>query len=76
MCNQVRQPVLASDDEDSKDINKIIPTVICVFIITLIIRTLCVFNDFAIRVIRGKIEGSRGRLSMVDIDVPCFGLGH
>ncbi len=31
-------------------------------------------NDFAIRVIRGKIVGSRRRLSMVDIDDPCFGL--
>ena len=60
MCNQVRQPVLASDYEDSKDINKIIPTVICVFIITLIIRTLCVLDDFAIRVICGKILASAG----------------
>ena len=76
MCNRVRQPVLASDYEDGKDINKIIPTVICVFIITLIIRTLCVLDDFAIRVIRGKIEGSRGRLSEVGIGDPCFGFSY
>ena len=33
-------------------------------------------DDFAIRVIRGKILGFREHLSEVDIDVPCFGLSY
>ena len=33
-------------------------------------------DDFAIRVIRGKILGFRGHLSEVDIDDPCFGLSY
>ena len=33
-------------------------------------------DDFAIRVIRGKILGFRSPLSEVDIDDPCFGLSY
>ena len=47
--------VLASDYEDSKDINQNNTISYLRFYLTLIIRTLCVLDDFAIRVIRGKI---------------------